>query len=1068
MKINQQESIKLFLKVKTPNIVDEPYYTIDENKKIFSLKNREKMKANENLINLNLNEIFNEKNNINEIYDKTCSNVIKESLNGCSFCLINHGETISDKLYTLMGDFENIDKNINTKGIFQLLYFELFNYIEKNEKECSNIYLQYSFICINDSKVIDLNNFNKKEKEKNNINIKTIIQNPKLIHNDKNLINSIKKVPLDKSNYLNILSFINKIISEFKKFNVDYFSNSYFSIIIYINKKTKKDIIPLSSLTFLLLNGSEKLNIIENINLSKNSIMENSDLKKRAIIASKNAISTQNNYNSIIYLVKQNKAFNMNKSKNKGEESLAKEDLKELEIMEGRYISSLTALLYRVCFDYKIENIKYYFYCNIFPNIGYYKSVKDTILFLYDLSKILNKNIKEKLNIEKNKNLFETNFLLDLEIKINQQDQTISALSEICQSKNRKIFNLENEYDSQITKLKKLFGFNGDMRILLSGDKSPEVEKARNIRESGTQIYLLNKKIESLEKLLKQSKDEVSKFKSKEDMKESDLNMMKYLEGINSMKNDKLNEMKTKSFLGNKLNFLEKELKNKNLIIEQLKQDLDNKNNIIQNFSKIKPKNKNIEEEKNEKSAENNIIIKKEEETINSKHTDNKRNKKEIKEFEKEKDNLIKEFEKKLKEEKDFWLGQIENKKKEIKDMKKSYNEFKQKEKEYIKSIDQYKIEIKKLNDEIINSKQGLNSYTNEIMKLNDILMDIINNYNSYFIHKSKQKLNLTSLNNKIDEFSQYIIEKDKEINQFNFPILHILLEKNNKLSNNYKTKIDRKIKLNLRLKKEKSYSNISNNKTNDDKNIININNEFSTYNKTEKILTEKYLNELGTKKLIEYCLTLNQRINDVDKYVKRYQELNIENEENKKQIEYLKFKLKRVLSESEKIHEINKNNKIVINSQNRTIEKFQKDKLNELCLNDIEKLNNLGFTYSPKKTLHFNKSQVNLKTYNNNSIYNELYNTNRNKKGKLNNFLKQRTENIGINELKNKKMKELQIPNDYLGINSDNQTIDTNNYDENKILLRTKKNKSNNTYKNLLKNAFSDSYNNFFSKNLI
>ena len=56
--------------------------------------------------------------------------------------------------------------------------------------------------------------------------------------------------------------------------------------------------------------------------------MENSDLKKRAIIASKNAISTQNNYNSIIYLVKQNKAFNINKSKNKGEESLAKEDLK--------------------------------------------------------------------------------------------------------------------------------------------------------------------------------------------------------------------------------------------------------------------------------------------------------------------------------------------------------------------------------------------------------------------------------------------------------------------------------------------------------------------------------------------------------------------------------------------------------------------------------------------------------------------------------------------------------------------------------------------------------------------
>ena len=413
MKINQQESIKLFLKVKSPKIIDEPYYIIDENKKIFSLKSREKLKTKENLINLNLDEIFHEKNTINEIYEKTCSNVIKESLNGCSFCFVNHGETISDKLYTLMGDIENINNNNYTKGIFQLLYFELFSYIEKNKKEYSNISFQYSFVCINNSRVIDLNNFFKKEK--NNINIKTIIQNPKLIQNDKSLINSIKKISLDNSNYLNILSFINKIISEFQKFNLDYFSNSYFSIIIYIDKKVKKEIVPLSNITFILLNGSEKLNIIDNIKLSKNNLNENSDLKKRAINASKNAISTQNNYNSIIYLVKQNKAFNINKSKNKGEASLTKEELKELEIMEGRYISSLTALLYQICFDYKIENIKYYFYCNIFPNIGYYKSVKDTILFLLDLSKILNKNIKEKLNIEKNRNFLETNFLLDLE-----------------------------------------------------------------------------------------------------------------------------------------------------------------------------------------------------------------------------------------------------------------------------------------------------------------------------------------------------------------------------------------------------------------------------------------------------------------------------------------------------------------------------------------------------------------------------------------------------------------------------------------------------------------------------
>ena len=172
MKINQQESIKLYLKVKSPKIIDEPYYEIDKEKNIFTLKSREKLKTTENLINLKLDEIFNEENTNNDIYNKACSNVIKECLTGCSFCFINHGETISDKLHTLMGDIDNNSKN-NEKGIFQNLFFELINNIGKNKKECSNINLQFSFTCVNNSKVIDLNNFLKKEI---NINLSKIIQ----------------------------------------------------------------------------------------------------------------------------------------------------------------------------------------------------------------------------------------------------------------------------------------------------------------------------------------------------------------------------------------------------------------------------------------------------------------------------------------------------------------------------------------------------------------------------------------------------------------------------------------------------------------------------------------------------------------------------------------------------------------------------------------------------------------------------------------------------------------------------------------------------------------------------
>ena len=111
MKINLEESIKLYLRIRSPKIIDEPYYEIDKEKSIFSLKERNYIKTKKNLINLNLNQIFTENNTIKEIYNKSCSNVIKESLNGCSFCFINHGESTSDKLETILGNCN--DNNTN-------------------------------------------------------------------------------------------------------------------------------------------------------------------------------------------------------------------------------------------------------------------------------------------------------------------------------------------------------------------------------------------------------------------------------------------------------------------------------------------------------------------------------------------------------------------------------------------------------------------------------------------------------------------------------------------------------------------------------------------------------------------------------------------------------------------------------------------------------------------------------------------------------------------------------------------------------------------------------------------
>ena len=96
-------------------------------------------------------------------------------------------------------------------------------------------------------------------------------------------------------------------------------------------------------------------------------------------------------------------------------------------------------------------------------------------------------------------------------------------------------------------------------------------------------------------------------------------------------------------------------------------------------------------------------------------------------------------------------------------------------------------------------------------------------------------------------------------------------------------------------------------------------------------------------------------------------------------------------------------------------------------------------------------------------SIYNKIFLKKRNKGSKYNIFLGMKTENKGTNKFKNKNIKELQISNDYFGINSDIQTIDTNNFDK---LMSFKSNKQNNNRKNRFQKEFSASYTNFYSQN--
>ena len=1081
MKINQEESIKIYLKIKTPITTDNPYYNIDLNNNIFSLHCDKNKKILKEIFELNVDKIFTDENRNSFIYNHTCSHVIKDCLNGISFCFISHGETISDKLMTLIGDITHENNEDKYKGIFPRVLSELYNYINKNKIFYNDINLNFSFIGVNNNKLIDFNNYF--EKDITNFKGENFLKEGKSIKNDRNLINYIKKIGIN--NYKNILSFIFNIISLLIKLerenNDNFYSNSHFVIILNVNNNKGENI---STLTFILLNGSEKINLVENnISIRRRSLdfyNLSPEIKRKSIYASKCSINTQNAYNSIIYLIRQNKKINMNSNFKKDDEE------NNIYLRESKYISNLTAVLYYICFDWRIRNIKYIIFGNIYPNIGYYKSIKDSIFFLYELYKIIHKK-EEILVVNENKSNSDSedyeilnSSLFELENKVKIQNKTIDALNELLNKKNKKIAFMQNEYNYQINQLKKSLGFEGDVNILLSGDEyTLESKRARKIRESGSKIKILTEKIEELEKKLKKSNDEVNKYKTKKEIAKFDEVMIKYVDSVNEIKDNREKERKMNSDILHKINQLENDLKNKNIIINELKNDLNNKNNLIQNFSNLIYINKNHydsyeiknneqnDENKKEKEEKQIKKPKKEKKGKNNKNdqSDNIINKQRITNLEK----IIKEYEDKIKEDKIFWNNVLEEKERKLESLHNKNKALYELNKNLEKNIEEKTNEIYQLYKINDNNVSEIKKYENEFLKINKLLMNIIHTFHLYFLTRSKTDMALVTIQNKVEDFSKLILQTERQINFTSFPILHKLLGANNQLSINYKTIINKTKKQNLHISKSEtkivegdtappqapSYDlqqkihNILNNYTSNDKN------KKIKSNSSDIILSREMMEKMTKLELISHCYKLNERIIEIEKLIVKYDDIKLENEENKKQVNYLNLKIKDIKNALDEQVKINIRNKIVITSQNRTLEKYNQ--------NNIDETEKLTLSLSPsksRKTLHFNKSQINLKT-NNDIINNNKFNSITNNK-QYDIF----TKNKNIKNIKNKKIKEIQIPIDYYSIDSDNHI------DKTKILHKSNSNtkyssqKTTNSKSYLNKNDFSYSYNNFHSQN--
>ena len=980
----EPDVIRTFLKIGKPKIEEKPYYDIDLEKNIIFLHDPIFKNKSDNSLLFEVNQIFTDQHEYSYIYEQICQNTISESLAGDSFVFISYGTTTSEKLEMLIGNIENSNRNSKNVGIFPRLLNQLIQNINDNKEYKDNLSICLSYICVYDNKLIDLSNYFGRDFT--NFNSEKFLKDGIIIDNIE-IIKKIKKIPTE--NYNDVLFFINKLLLNLRKIeddsNGDLFSKSYITIIIYITNNEGKYI---SKISFILLNGSEQLNDDKQNKLNKGYIPNRES--KKILNYSKMALDTQYTYNSILTAIKNNEFINGKQfDKNKVNEENS-------NLIEQKNLSRLTKVLFYPCFNRKIKNIKFVIIGSIMPLPGLYSSVKDTLLYLFECRKIkINKNngnFSKYFNSPKNLKLhkqYEDDTIFNLEEKVKLQEKKIAELNNTIDDKLQNIASLEKSYKTQINILKDYFGFKGDINILLSGHEfSKEMKNAKEIREAKDNVKSLKLKIKDLEEKLKNANEEIKKYNNIKEVKINNETMIKYYFGTRKNSEENINR---ENSLNKKIENLQNEIKKKDKIIQSLKDDLNNKNNILLSMPKFLQELKDkveLEKENNNKEENNE---KKENNYLEGEENKNNNESKNIK----------------IINQKDYLIS-LKNKDKEINEIKKRYeNILSQKEKI-----------ILDINDEInyLKNKNSLifKKYEDELIKLNNLFMNLINHYQRIFLSNFTEKCNAVTVINKKMQFDQILLSIKKEYDKFSFPILYGLMEKkgiinktnlNNaslrRASKDQKYKIqNQKLLLsnnnnyiNIKVNEENKILDKSNENEKEEKlnpfndiilylqNHIKLNNIITDKKEIEKLTNNKIINE--SQKMIDLIFEIENYISTISKKFEKDYNNNYKNNlyilDYEEKIKNYKNKIDIISNSLDKEININNKNKVIINSQNRIIEKMNQNiiykEIPEYKMKLFKKLGNKDF-------LSHNKSNYCPNIMNNNSSFYQSQQFSKGKRG--------------------------------------------------------------------------------------
>ena len=560
MEAYPEDAVKSFLKIETPKVTDTLYYEVNSSNNIISLFDPIKKEPSDKSLNFEVDKIFTSENENSYIYEEICLNTIKETLEGISYSFISYGETSSNKLDLLIGNLEEDCSNINYHGIYPRLLNNLIKKIKLKENKSQKLSISLSYFLVYDNNLIDLSKFNNIDLT--NCKKDDLFNKAYIIRNETDIINKINKIKIEKVE--ESLLFLKKVISFLKKLEKDshehLYSRSHICIVIYLTSKKDNNINTISTISFILLNGSEHLYSGKTQKLISQSQNE-PNINKSLVDAAKYTLETQFTYETIYNCIKSLKCLDKNENTNKNDKK------------ENYIFSQLTTVLFNICFCGDIKKLRFRIIGTILPNTGFFQSVKDTLMFLFECRSIMKK--KKKINLDENKiikidpsQLLEKkkdDIIFDLENKVRNQKKLIEDLTENISKKEKKIAFIQNSYIEQINIVKKKLNFPGDINILISGDENTKEAKfVKEMKEYKDCIKKNEGNIRILEKKLKLANEEISKLKNLNTIKNTDDTMINYYLSVQQGNEDRFKENKNIKLLYSQIEDLKKELNIRN------------------------------------------------------------------------------------------------------------------------------------------------------------------------------------------------------------------------------------------------------------------------------------------------------------------------------------------------------------------------------------------------------------------------------------------------------------------------------------------------------------------------